>query len=288
MSSERISPTAWLVAYQRTLSDIPLSSEIFHELDALVRQTRSAPEIDGVDALKSSPLAVMWEARFKVVNHVLQACQARQVLEIAAGFSPRGLNLTGDASVTYVEVDLPGLIQDKRRIVETLMAQAKIPARPNFHLAEGNALNLDDLRSATRYFADQPLAVIHEGLLAYLDHAQRAALASNVHALLEHFGGVWITPDIDVPLPAGALGQAAGTLKDRMGQIEALTGVDVLKNRFENEEAARAFFEGLGFQVAQHSFLEIADQLVSRAQHPLAQEAIERGVVFVMTLPDRP
>ncbi len=284
MSHERISPTAWLVAYQRALADIPFAAEIFQELDGIIRQTRTASEIDGVETLKSSQSAVLWEARFKVVNHALAAQHADQILELAAGFSPRGLDLTRDAAVTYVEVDLPGVVQDKRRIVEKLVAQGKIPARPNFHLVEGNALDLDALRAATRLFADRPIAVVNEGLLAYLDRAERATLARNVHSLLERFGGVWITPDVDVQLPPGAFGQAAEVLKARTAKVEALTGIDVLKNRFESEAAAQAFFEQLGFRLERHSFMEVVDQLVLVAQEPLAQTAVEHGTLFVMSL----
>ena len=229
MSNDHISPTAWFVAYERTLSDIPLSSEVFHELDAIVRETRAAADVQGVDALKVPLSAVVWEARYKLVNHLLRARPVAQVLELAAGFSPRGLNLAGDPSLTYVEMDLPGVIQDKQRIVDALVAHGAIPARPNFHLAVGDALSLPDLRAAAGHFAAQPAAVVNEGLLHYLDRAQRAALAGNVRALLERFGGVWITPDIDIQFPQGTdFGAAAGVVKDRAAQVQALTGVDLL------------------------------------------------------------
>jgi O-methyltransferase involved in polyketide biosynthesis len=289
MSNERISPTAWLVAYERSLSNIPLASEVFHELDAIVRETRAAADVAGVDALKVPLSAAVWEARYKLVNQLLAAHPVTQVLELAAGFSPRGLNLAGDPLVTYVEMDLPGVIQDKQRIVDALVAHGAVPARPNFHLAVGDALSLPDLRAAAGHFADRPLAVVNEGLLHYLDRAQRAAVAGHVRALLERFGGVWITPDIDLQLPQGTdFGSAAGAVKDRAAQVVALTGVDMLKNRFENEGAARAFFEGLGFQVEQHSFTEVADQLVLPLDEPLARMAVERGVAFVMSLKSKP
>ncbi len=284
MSHERISPTAWLVAYQRSLSDIPLASAVLIELEKIVKQTRTTSEIENMEDLKSFKMAVMWESRFKIVNQVLKAYPVDQFLEIAAGFSTRGLNMAKDAHMTYVEVDLPGVIQEKRYIVETLIAQAKIPRQPNFHLAEGNALNLADLLSTTRFFADKPIAVINEGLLPYLNRAERTAFANNVHTVMERFGGIWITPDIDIQLPEAAPGQEHGAVKVRTEKIENLTGIDVLKNRFESEEDARAFFEQLGFHVERHSFMEVADQLDLPPQGSLAQKAIERGVLFVMTV----
>lgn len=63
MAHERISPMAWLVAYQRTFTDIPFSTEMFHELDQIIRQTRTAPEVDSMEVaeqlvlLAQEPLA---------------------------------------------------------------------------------------------------------------------------------------------------------------------------------------------------------------------------------------
>jgi len=287
LTHERISPTAWLVAYQRTLSDIPLASEIFHELENIIGQVRPDSDAARVDALKSSSMAMMWEARFKIVNHVLKASQPRQVLELAAGFSPRGIDLAKDPSVTYVEVDLPELIEDKRRIVETLVSDGSIPAQPNFHVVEGNALRLQDLRAATRFFVEEPIAVVNEGLLPYFNRDERTVLARNIHALLEQFGGVWITPDIDIQIPDGAPDQIAEQVKARTAQIERLTGIDVLNNRFESEEAALAFFEQSGFKVERHRFTEVAEQLVSPSRSSLATKAVERALLYVMTVKNR-
>ena len=287
MSHERISPTAWLVAYQRSLSDIPLASEVLIELEKIVKQTRTISEIESMEALKLPKMAVMWESRFKIVNHVLKAYPVDQFLEIAAGFSTRGLNLANDARMTYVEVDLPGVIQEKQHIVESLIVQEKIPLQPNFHLAEGNALNLADLLSATRFFTDKPIAVINEGLLSYLNRAELTAFANNVHTVLERFGGIWITPDIALQLPEAVLGQEHGAGKVQTEKIENLTGIDVLKNRFKSEEDARAFFEQFGFHVERHSFMEVADQLALPPEGSLAQKAIEQGVLFVMTVTDQ-
>jgi len=287
MSHERISPTAWLVAYQRSQSDIPYASAVFHELEEIVKRTRSAAEMASMEALKSSLLAVMWITRFKIVDQVLKAHPVDQFLEIAAGFCTRGLELTRDARVKYVEMDLSGVIREKRRIVQSLIAQDKIPDRPNFHLVAGNALHPTEILAATRFFTDKPIAVINEGLLPYLNRSERTTLASNVHALLDRFGGVWVTPDIDIQLPEAPSGKDPSGVRARTAKIESLTGIDVLKNRFESEEAARAFFEHLGFRVERHSFLEAADQLALPPHGSLAQKAIERGVLFVMQATER-
>ena len=65
MTHERISPTAWLVAYQRSRSDIPLAAEMFHELAAILEQSHAAPEIDAVESLKSDQLGALWRRASK-------------------------------------------------------------------------------------------------------------------------------------------------------------------------------------------------------------------------------
>jgi O-methyltransferase involved in polyketide biosynthesis len=282
-SYERISPTAWLTAYQRTLSDIPLSQEIFRELEEAIKQTQYAAEDSRVRELRHPGTGFIWESRFKIVNLLVKRQHVDQIFEIASGYSPRGISMAKDSSIEYVEIDLPGVIKEKRRIVEKLFTQSELPVEPNLHLEEGNALDIKDLLTATRFFEAKPIAVVNEGLLPYLNHEEKATLAKNVHQLLECFGGVWITPDISTQTQVALFKER---IKNRAARIEHITGIDIMKNRFETEEAARSFFENLGFTVEQHSFIEIADELISPQQWKLSKERIEeiigRLVAFVM------
>jgi len=238
---ERISPTAWISAYQRTPSNIPFSQEIFIELQEIIKQTGSRAEIEDLEKLmKINEMAWILEARFKIVNHLLKTHRISQIIEVAAGVSPRGLEMVKDPSVEYVEVDLPGALQEKKGIVEKLIAKSIVSKKPNLHLEEGNALNLEDLLKATRFFKENPIAVVNEGFLPYLDLEGKSAFARNVHQLLERFGGIWITPDISKKIP-DAQGLSDEKLrferfKHTTEKLKHMTGVDISKNRFENEE----------------------------------------------------
>jgi hypothetical protein len=120
-----------------------------------------------------------------------------------------------------------------------------------------------------------------------LNLSEKTTLGKNVHKLLERFGGVWITPDISTKTQVMLF---KDRFKKRAAKIEQITGIDVMKNRFENEEAARLFFERLGFFVEQHSFVEIADELVTSDQWGLPIEQIKkiigRLIAFVMKVND--
>ena len=66
---ERASSTAWLVAYMRTFSDIPFSSEVFQELQTIGSH---APTIEEQTKLKTTAPVV--EARSKMPMAPLGFC----------------------------------------------------------------------------------------------------------------------------------------------------------------------------------------------------------------------
>lgn len=90
---ENIGPTAWRVAYSRTLSDIPYSKEIFEELDAVVKPSNEA-EREYMGHARASHLAPQFEARYKLIDDMIEQNGTKQVLELASGLAPRGLAMT--------------------------------------------------------------------------------------------------------------------------------------------------------------------------------------------------
>ncbi|MCW6160087.1 MAG: class I SAM-dependent methyltransferase [Candidatus Micrarchaeales archaeon] len=268
---ERISPTAWFTAEGRTFSDIPYSREIFAAMEKMGAPSELLTTFD-------KPIRFCrFEARYKIINKYLHDSGNVQILELASGLSPRGLLMAeNNASVNYVEVDLPAMLEQKKAVLALIK-----PSLPeNLHLEEGNALKLEELRTATRHFdKKKSIAVIHEGLLRYLSFEEKIEVGRNIATLLREFGGVWITPDI--------------TLSSRVhgGQIveqtKRITGVDITANTFKDVDEAKRFFEGLGFSVEAHSFLEVKNQLVSPPKIGVSDNELEKtldGYVFVMRL----
>ena len=115
--NEKISVTAWTIAHRRIFTDIPYSQVIFDEFEK-IRCAAGKPEIP--DELKSLQVAPQIEARYKLVNKLIKRNSPQQVLEIAAGLSPRGLEITENQNIEYVEVDFPGIISQKRKIVDVI------------------------------------------------------------------------------------------------------------------------------------------------------------------------
>jgi len=281
----KVESTAWLTAYLRTFSDIPFSQEIFTDLEQ-IRHVANEPDVPS--KIKKSGLAPQLEARFKLIDSLVARTKPSQILELAAGLSSRGLSMAlKDSSIQYSELDFPGIIEEKRRIFLNL-AENELPS--NLHFNCGNALLAADIEKASSKFnPEKPLSVINEGLMRYLTFEEKTILAKNVYELLAKFGGEWITPDISLKK---ILDQEDKIASNHTQILSNWANRKIKQNLFEDVKQAKSFFEEIGFEVEQHSFLEVTDQLVSPKRLSISRDEVclmnESPVVFVMTLRTNP
>lgn len=223
---KNISLTARLTAYMRQYSDIPFAKDVANRLRAeeafekLLRDNELSP----TDLLWYAPIL---EVRYKSVAETIRKLRATQVLELASGFSLRGLAVTQDPKVTYVESDLEELTEEKASLVADLRRQYRLADHGNLHLVTADALDRSQLRSAAKGFRrDQPIAVVNEGLLLYLSATEMATVARNIRDLLIEFDGVWITPDFPLKQDVKEVFRAAAALsscsrgRDRTNHVQ--------------------------------------------------------------------
>lgn len=279
---EKVIPTAWMVAYRRTFSDIPFSQEIFDKLEAL-RKKEGQKEIPA--DLKKPELAPQFEARHKLINKLIFQAGADQILELAAGFSSRGLSMSKDNNFTYVEVDLPSVILEKMQIIAEIATENNFKIPANLYFMPANVLEFKKLEKAASHFKKtKPVTIINEGLLRYLTFQEKAKVAQNIHKLLKEYGGTWITSDISLKK---ILSKENAVMANHVKKISELTGKNIEGNRFETEQQAKEFFENLGFSVERHSFMEVINDLKSPARLELPESEvkniIEDAIVFVMS-----
>jgi len=282
-----IIPTGWLTAYGRTFSDIPYAQAVFDELEAT--QGTTGASVEKLAVMKDTNLAPQFEARHKLLNRLIAETGIKQVLEVAAGLSTRGLELSGDADVEYVELDLPAMMANKRKIIATLEHKEAVLHRDNLHFEDGSAVELADfLRAAEHFDPTKPVIIMNEGLLRYLNFDDKTKYADNVKALLKKFGGVWITSDISLPK---VIYNEDDVMAERRKRISEITGVNVADNLFKDEDDAKRFFEDLGFDVESHSFLEAIDDLTSPTKLDMPRDYVEAinasAVCFVMKLKEK-
>lgn len=277
---EGIMPTAYLTAYPRIFTDIPYSREIFECLVRL-RAADGEPEL-GEDS-KIPRLAPELEARYNLTDLCLARSGIKQVLELAAGLSPRGMLMTSaDKDARYVELDLNEMAATKRKIITEVMGNTP----PNLRIVGGNALRWSDIESATETLGTtQPIAVVNEGLLRYLSFPEKAQVARNIFDLLAKFNrGVWITHDVT---PQKLLAAQNATIPGMNSNLSKITGTNFDDTSFRDEAHARQFFGQLGFSAEVHHSVSIIDELTSPGRLALSREdvvgMIGAGMVFVMT-----
>ncbi|MGN6262943.1 MAG: class I SAM-dependent methyltransferase [Ralstonia sp.] len=284
--SSLISVTAKVSAYYRQFSDIQFAQEA----SELIGARAAFEKILSEHALKSENLtfyAPMFEARYKSITELIRKFDSSQVIELASGYSLRGLDLTRGGDIRYVETDLPGVIHTKLGLLEEIRRHHAIPPNAQHVVTAANALVFEEVQaSAASLDPAQRLTVLCEGLIMYLSKAQTEVLARNIRRLLGGFAsGCWITPDFTFR------SEAANLSPDRVRLREAITGVTQTQldaSAFDDEQDLIAFLGRLGLRVQVFSQVDETPSFSSLKALGLPPTVIERlrGVlrVWVMTI----
>jgi O-methyltransferase involved in polyketide biosynthesis len=228
-----------------------------------------------LDREKLTFYAPMFEARYKSLTQLILKSGASQVLELASGYSLRGLDLTRSGAIRYVETDLPDVVAEKLRLLEDVRQHHAIPRSPHHVVTAADALDLDEVRSSAAVLdPTRPLTVLCEGLIMYLSKEQREQLATNIHRLLGEFaGGSWITPDFTFREEGRDLPP------ERVRLREAITGVtqrQIDASAFEDEHDLAAFLDRFGFNVRVRNQVDETPSFSSIQALGLSPASIER------------
>jgi O-methyltransferase involved in polyketide biosynthesis len=283
--SSLISVTAKIAAYYRQFSDIPFAQEVAKRIGADAAFDQILTE-HGLNKEKLTFYAPMFEARYKSLTQLILQSGASQVLELASGYSLRGLDLTRGGAIRYVETDLPNVVAAKLTLLDDVRNAHGIPRSPQHVVTTADALDFDQVRAAAAGLdPGQPLTVLCEGLIMYLSKEQTEQLAAHVRRLLQAFaGGCWITPDFTFKPDARDLPP------ERLRLREAITGVTQRQmdaSSFEDDQDLATFLAGAGFNVQVRSQVDETPSFSSIQALGLSPTSIDRlrGLlrVWVMT-----
>jgi O-methyltransferase involved in polyketide biosynthesis len=131
-------------------------------------------------------------ARHRVIDlrlsQAIDAGEIDQIVEVAAGLSPRGWRFRSryGAKITYVEADLPGMLETKRRILAGLGGET-----PHHRTAAVDALAASGPTSIDAICASldpaRGTAIITEGLINYFDTETMIGVWRRFAAALRRF-----------------------------------------------------------------------------------------------------
>ena len=259
-SFEKVSLTAQLAAYMRQFSDIPFAgdvAELLHSrdvFDALLQGHDMKPD----DLLWYAPI---FEARYKSVTAAIQRSGCRQVLELASGLALRGLAMSQDADMNYIESDLTSISAEKAQLIATLRAKHGLVDHHNLSFPAVNAVEMSQLRQAVMTLRpDGPLAIVNEGLFPYLSSAEMETVARNIRELLLEFGGYWITPDFSI---RGEVTQVSEQQRKFRQIVTAATDRNMYNNAFDSLHQLEAFLGRMGFNAVVSNPLDDMPEPVS-------------------------
>ncbi len=152
--------------------------------------------------------------RHTAIDTLIRRSTCRQVIEIAAGFSPRGCMFSEDPSLRYFEVDLPEVVALKRMQIGSSEAGQRIFGRPNFSLLEGDITRLD----FSQPFSPVPTIIVSEGIMMYFKREAQMEIWRNIARFVRAQGGEYIfdyIPVDDEP-PRSHFGQILSDLRKRL------------------------------------------------------------------------
>ena len=188
-------------------------------------------------------------ARHLLIDQLLETAidggEVSQVIEIAAGLSPRGWRFSQryGRQLTYMESDLPEMVERKRRALEEAESLG-----PNHRVIELDAL-ADDGDSSLGAVASgldpaRGAAIITEGLLTYLDRDSILGLWRRCAEALSPFSHGLMLSDLHLASENTGLVTAVGT------RLLSLFVRGRVEMQFDNETEALRALEAAGFAEA--------------------------------------
>jgi hypothetical protein len=251
---DKISPTAKLAAYFRSLSNIPFAKEIANAIQA-EKTSRQMLGDKLATMAKFHPTVI--EARYKTINSGLSKIGPEAVVEFACGLLPRGLEFANN-NIDYLGTDLPDILSESSLILNGIASRSGI-SKAKLLFQPCDVLNSDQVNKSVSIFKGREIGVCNEGLLMYLTMKEKAIMAENIREILQHSGGAWITTDIVTRESRKILFESVKTdqrdfFKSVFGDISSQTGRDIVGNDFADEAEAFSFYKTLGFDIVKFPF----------------------------------
>jgi hypothetical protein len=252
--SKKVQGTNFDTAYFRSFSDIPNAKRLA-ELTNAEKETSGHRKWDDFNDRK--PRIPFFEARYKAVDALIRSSGVRQVVEFAAGRTTRGIN-NPEWNYIHTDQDPEALAQMER--VTGLLTQG--PRKESPHFVRFDAISGEGMEQITSALRDEPIAVVHEGLMTYYGFESKAKIASNAYLLLKRFGGVYITPDIHNNQLWAETNTTPNPIEHDRKRSESF-GRDFTSMRFTTQDQALRFFSDLGFKAEIYKMSQLVPRLSS-------------------------
>ena len=246
-----VSPTAKVVAYLRGLDQA-----LQFDGDELLRQEGAAAleQLGITDTETHAAMATLFQSRYHAMNAAIgmAADSASQIIELAAGVSPRGYQWSQMSPGTiYIESDLPQLMIRKAKMVRNSLIANASENRGVLHYCATDVLDLDSMLEALNSIdTHMPFTIVTEGLLLYFtNHELRQFLENIVTLLSRGRNATWIT-DLVTQENLGELFTSHPGVARSVRKVFELTGRMIIANNpFQSEACVERYLQEFGLRV---------------------------------------
>lgn len=288
--SKGVQNTSISVAYRRGLSDIPNAKRV------LALMLANNPENNSPVSIKDNLNAVVvyLEARYKAIDALLrQSGTSRlrqggvsQVVEFAAGFSPRGMN---NPQWNYVHTDQDESSLDLMKAITRTILSERSQVMPNF--VKFDAITGEGNDSVMACLRDEPVGIVHEGLFRYYPHSSKEKTVGLAVAFLERYGGIYVTPDIHTPKQFGLFEKMGVDIAERQRRRSKETGRDLASFIFKDNAEWIEMAARLGLVATPYKVSSLVDRLSTipvvfkdKATQKLVEQTVKEFELWKMTL----
>lgn len=242
-----VSPSAKSLLMMKGYTNIPYASQTAAQVDG--------SEIFDLDFDNKDfwfwARVMHFESRYWSIDQLLKQTDNRNILELSSGYSLRGLDqCVKNENAHYIDTDLAEVIALKQQIIEKLNLGEAVKGR--LELLSLNVMDEPAFDNITASFADGPLTIVNEGLLMYLNSAEKKQLCHTIHRTLKQRGGYWITADVYVKRSAGQV----ATIPQSDSEAAFLAQHNTEENKFDSYEAAESFFREQGFELVKEAVID--------------------------------
>ena len=281
MDTADIKPTNLMPCYARSFMDIPFSQEFSDAVNA-----ERARDLFVNDNPIEYFVSFM-ESRYKAIDELIKRNNINQIIELAAGWSPRGLIMTKDSKINYIETD-----QDPKEIKQKIVVTKELvgETRANLHCLLLDVVTGEGISNVEDKLHSAPVCIVHEGLFRYFSHDLKTKTVKNIISILRKHGSVYITPDIYTDVRTAEMNKVVNVDKINSDHSQS-TGVDIRSNEFKDITEAKKFFTDLGLDVKMYKQGELVSDF-SCVNHPSLNkkllvdiiEVVKRRDIFEMSL----
>ncbi len=277
----RISPTAVFCARMRAKHGVPFAKEILDLVDSKYKnKIEDLPDYEKSLTVKNDFIPFI-EGRYYSLSSVLENIQNIFIVELATGLSPRSLAFLNKKDVSYLETDLPKIVEIKKQIIQDVLNSKKINAL-NLFFMPLNPLKREDMDNLGKLFlkkgSGKQLIVIHEGFLMYLNKKEKKKFIQNIKYLFENYDkrGILLSPDFSRIKKSDEIKKGSENIRDKISKVT---------NRefdyFESEEDAKNFLNNEGFKYNLLSNQPIIKHLIEKKRLTFnAKEILDSSIGY--------